>query len=461
MKPPTDLLSRLPSVSDLMENPRIKGLVDRVQEMEVTTGVRQFVERMRAEVSRRTLDAPIPSIGELADRAARFILGRHAAEQPPAINATGQLWPLGLTGPPLADEALASLTATAQHYYVAGDTAAARLAADLADGQGAVVFNSPAAATLVALRSLADGRPVVVSRGELGTMDGTRLTDLADQAGVKLVEVGATDSVSIDDYRVALESGAAVLLRVEAMPYALRGQMCRPELVELVKLADDHGICVVHNIGRGPLAPLAESIPLDVTTASASLTAGAGLVIARGDGYIGGPKCGIAIGRRDLVDQLGAAPLTAVLQVDPLVESALAATLTLCREPDRAAIAIPALARLSTPILNLQSRADRTAAQIASEEGIVSATPTEVPAGDDMGAVRPLPSFGISVICEQSQVARIQSQLEQARPRVIALWHGDRVVLDLRTVDPADDIALVAAFGRQAERDTETQDDKA
>lgn len=457
MKPPTDLFSRLPTVTDLLENPRIKSLVDRVQEMEVTNGVRQFVERMRSEVSRRAHDAPIPSIGELADRAARFILGRHAAEQPQAINATGHLWPSGLSSPPLADEAVATLTAASQHYHLTGSGRTTKLAAELAGGQAARLFNTPAAAMLVAMATLPEGRAIAVARGELGTLDaGLRLTDLAEQAGATLMEIGATDSVTLDDYQRALDSGAGMVLRIEAMPYALRGRSCRPELGDLVKLAESRSARVVHNIGRGSLAPLGDSLPLDVVTASQSLAAGVALAIARGDGYIGGPACGIAIGRREAVERLSTSPLAMLLKPDPIVECALAGTLTLLREPDRAAMAIPALSLLSTPILNLESRAERIAAQIAVLPGIVSATAVEIPASDDLGATRPLPSFGVSIICEQHDLSRIQSQLDASHPRVIGSWHGDRLTLDLRTVAPDEDIALVTAFEPPASSEQHT-----
>jgi L-seryl-tRNA(Ser) seleniumtransferase len=448
MKTPNDFLNRLPSVSDLMENPRIKGLVDRVQEMEVTAGVKQFVERMRREVSRRAFDAPIPSIGELADRAARFILGRHATDVPEVVNATGQLWPAGLSGPPLADEALATLTAGAQHYHARGADAAASLAAELTGAQAARVYGTSAGALLVALSALAEGKPIVVARGELGTMDGCiRLTDLAKQAGTTLVEVGATDSVSEDDYRQALEAGAGIMLRIEALPHALRGQTCRPELSTIVKLANDFGAKVIHHIGRGPLVPLGENFPIDMVTASQSIASGSTLVIARGDGYTGGPRCGLAIGRRDAVEKLTHSHLSPVVSVDPLVENVLAATLTLWRTPDRAAMSIPTLSLLATPLLNLQTRAERMAAQIGAEQGILSAAPVEIAAGDDMGATRPLPSFGVNVLCAGDHLARIKRQLDDARPQVRGNWQGDRVVLDLRTVAPSDDIALVAAFG--------------
>lgn len=452
MKRTNDLFSRLPSVNDLLENPQIKGLVDRVEKLEVTTGVRQFVEKMRREVSRRSLDMPIPSIGDLADRAARYILGRQSSERPPAINATGQLWPPGLSGPPLAYEALAVLTEAAQHYHVASPSAgdslvAGETVARLAGGEAAAVFNTPIAATLLAMASLSGSeRKIAVARGELGTLDGARLTDLAHQAGATLVEVGATDTVQLSDYEQALQSGALMVLRIESLPHALRNATTRPTLEELSKLASAHSAVLVHNIGRGGLSQLPESIPLDVITASQSLASGAALVIARGDGYTGGPACGIAVGQKASLQKLMDSAWSTAFLASGLVTSALDATLALYHSPEKAVLAIPSLAILSTPILNLQSRAERIAAQIAVQPGIVSASPHEIAAGADLGGARPLPSFGVSVICQSDMRQAVADRLDAARPQVAGTWNGDQLLLDLRTVLPDEDIALVAAF---------------
>lgn len=450
MKRPNDLFSRLPSVNDLLENPQIKGLVDRVEKMEVTTGVKQFVDRIRREATRRSLDMPIPSIGDLADRAARYILGRQSTERPQAINATGQLWPAELTGPPLAYEALAVLSESAQHYHVANaqtNRQTADSVALLAGGEAALVFNTPTAATLIAMSSLAEGeRKIAVARGELGTIDGARITDLASQAGVTLVEVGATDSVQIGDYDAALQAGAQVILRIESLPHALRSETERPQLGELAKLAASHSAVLVHNIGHGSLSKLPGSIPLDVVNASESLAVGAHLVITSGNGYTGGPACGIAVGTQQAVGKLTASPLAGALAASPLTECALDATLALHRTPDKATLAIPSLAMLSTPLLNLQSRADRIAAQIAVQPGVVSASAHEIAAGADLGGTRPLPSVGVSVICQSESRQCVADRIEAARPQVVGVWNNDQLLLDLRTVLPDEDIALVAAF---------------
>lgn len=458
MKKPNDLFGRLPSVSDLLENPRIKALVDKAQETEVANGVRQFVERMRTEVSRRALDAPIPSIGELADRAVRYILGRHAQPQSRVINATGQLWHHDLSGPPLADEALASLTVLAQHFHARGQGAAGELAAQMSGARAGCVLHSSSAAIWLALSAIAGDGAVVVARGELGTLDGeVRLTELASQAGANLVEVGATDSVSLDDYRAALEAGAGLILRIEALPHALLRETCRPDVASLAKLAHEFNTPLLHHVGRGPLAPLGETVSLALPTAAESIAAGAALVIARGDGYVGGPACGVAVGNRATIDQLTASPLHGMLKADRLIDSALAGTLSLLNDADRAAIGAPTLAMLSTPLLNLQSRAERVAPQIESLPGIITATPTEIPAAGDMAATQPLPSFGISVLCDEGDLHRLQSQLEESNPPIVGVWDGDRVLLDLRTVLPAEDIALVAAFEPPNSDTTETE----
>lgn len=458
MKSPNDLLNRLPSVGDLLENPRIKALVDRAQETDVAQGVRQFVDRMRSELSRRALDAPIPSIGELADRAARFILGRHAQGDSRVINATGQLWYRNLSGPPLADEALAATTTLAQHFHVRNQDRASRLAAKMATAQAGCVVHSASAAIWLALSSLAGGTKAIVARGEVGTLErNVRLTQLASQAGVELVEVGAADSVSLDDYRAALEVGRALVLRMEALPHALDGETCRPDLRSLAGLAAEFDAPLLHHIGRGPLAPLSEAIPIAIASADQSVSAGAAVVICHGDGYLGGPACGIAVGKQDVINQLTSSPLFGVLKASRLIECTLASTLHLLGDPDRAALALPTLAMLSTPLLNLQSRAERLAPQIDSLPGIVAATPIELPAAADMAAMQPLPSFGISVLCNQNELESIKSQLSESTPPIIGVWHGDRVLLDLRTVLPEEDIALVSAFEPPISKTTEAK----
>ena len=460
MKTPNDLFGRLPSVSDLLENPRIKGLVDRVQEMEVTTGVRQFVDRMRREVSRRAIDTPIPSISELADRAARFILGRHGSTRKQAINATGRLWPTELVGPPLAEDALAALSVLAQHYHVGGSTTACEMAAELAGGQAARLFACPNGAMLAALQSAAEPKRVIVARGEMGTLESNlRLADLAKQAGVELVEVGAADAVSLDDYQRALADGASMLLRVESLPHVLREQTTRPSMEELAKLANQHGATLVHHLGRGPLGPLPEEIEVQATHAAASLAAGASLVVARGDGYLGGPRCGIVVGRREAIDKLDT-PLAAMLAIDPLVETALAATLALWKLPDRTALTIPTLAMLSTPLLNLESRAERIAAQIEPLPGVMTASVVEVEPASDLGANRLLPSYAVSVQLESGHQPRLAKQLAEGDIQVLATWSHDRVLLDLRTVSPSDDIALVSAFDTHPHSEAEVEADE-
>ncbi len=443
----SDLIRRLPSAGDLLDKPQIKGLIDRVEGLDVTSGVRHFVDRMRREVSRRSLDMPIPSIGELADRAARFILGRHVSEPPQVINATGQLWPVGLSGPPLADDAIAALSAALQHYHVAAGVGATSAVARAAGAGAAVLFNSPNASMLLAMASLAGGEPIVVARGELGTLDaGTRLTDLATQAGVAILEVGAADAVELADYERALASGAKMVLRIESLPHAVSGQTHRPSIDELAAVVAKHSGLLVHDIGRGPLAPLPDAIPLEVISATESLASGASLVVARGDGYLGGPACGLALGHEKSVAKIANHPLHSTVALSPQLATALEATLGLHRDPDRASLSIPTLAFLSTPLENLRSRAERLAAQIAVQPGIASAVAKEIPAAIDLGGTQPLASFGIQIECKADSFDRIAKQMEENRPRLLGVQEGEGVRLDLRIVAPDDDIALVAAF---------------
>lgn len=447
MRPPSDLFRRLPTVNDLLENPQIKSLVERVNQMEVTAGVRQFVDRLRREVSRRRLDMPLPSIGELADRARRFILGKRAAGLPRVVNATGDLWPAGMSGPPLAEEAVAAVTDLMQHYHAQGDQEVAEAIADFAGAEAAMVVNSANAALWLALAAMADGKPVVVARGELGTLDGdVRLTDVAAQGGVQLVEVGATNSTTLADYEQALVAGAGLVLRIESVPYAVATECTRPTVAELVAAAAAHSVPMLHHLGRGSLAPLDDEIDIDVPDAGKSLAAGSSLVVLRGDGYLGGPDCGLVVGKRTMIARLRNHPLAKIVGAVALVEGALGATLAAHRQPDRRAMAIPLISLLTTPLDNLQIRAARLASQIADKQGIASAEPIALPPGGTSGTARPLASFGIAIDCEPEATRRIAQQLEESHPRVVGHWNENRLVLDLRSVFPDEDIPLVSAF---------------
>ena len=289
MKKPSELFSRLPSVNDLLESPQIKSLVDKANQLEITTGVRQYIDRARDELKRRKLDMPLPSIGELAERAARFIRGREKSSANETINATGEIWHPAISSPPLAEAAIDAIADAAYRYHTSEPpTELVKGVAKLAGAEAALVVGNANAALLLAMAALGGRVPITIARGELGTLeDGTRLTELAILAGATLNEVGAIEQATSGDYRDTL-SPEGMLLRIESLPGTTISQLARPAASELANLARSANSIFVQFIDRNPIASKAGDLELPEASAERCLADGASLVIARGDGYFGG-----------------------------------------------------------------------------------------------------------------------------------------------------------------------------
>ncbi len=449
MKSPKPFLGRFPSVNEILENPRIKSLMERVNQMEVTSGVRQYVERARQELSRRSLDMPIPSIGEITERAARYILRRRGPQPARVINATGQYWPAGVAGPPVAEEAILAAGESMQHYHAATTRDVEEALAEAAGGKAAIVCNTASSALWLALAASHQGKGLVIARGELGTLDdGTRISELALGLGISIVEVGAADGATLEDYRQAFTMREMVVLRVESLAQrAWEGD--RPSLADLAGVCQPSGGVLVHYLHNAPLQPLAGASPEGMTLA-ASLKQGADVAVVRGEGYLGGPSCGLAVGGRKWIAAMRAHPLAPLLKLHPSLVAALGMTLTLHRTTSGVAGGLPIVALRSTPLENLRLRAERIAAQLAALTTIAEAKAVALESGPSTSGTRELASFGVHVKFSPESIARARREMAAGRPRIDGVWLGDELLLDLRTMFPGEDIEVVSHFESHA-----------
>ena len=261
------------------------------------------------------------------------------------INATGVLLHTGLGRAPLAEVAIAEIAATARDYAsVELDLRSGRrsqrtlavegLLTELTGAEAALVVNNNAGATMLALAALAAGREVVVSRGQLIEIGGSYwLPDVMTACGGVLREVGATNKTRLDDYARAIGSQTAALLLVHTSNFVVVGFTEDVSLGDLVKLARPHQLPVIHDIGSGALVDFAQFGCTGEPVASASIKQGADLVLFSGDKLLGGPQCGVIVGRRSLVETIAKHPMTRALRVDKLTLAALRATLRLYRDP--------------------------------------------------------------------------------------------------------------------------------
>jgi L-seryl-tRNA(Ser) seleniumtransferase len=359
------------------------------------------------------------------------------------INATGVIVHTNLGRAPLADAVLERVREIGRGYSnLEYDLAAARrgsrqdhvveILRRLTGADAALVVNNNAAAVMLALAALAEGREVLVSRGELIEIgDGFRIPDVLARSGARLREVGTTNRTRAMDYESAIGSETALLLRVHQSNFRLVGFTEQPRLEELAAVAGRHALPLVDDLGSGALIELG-----DEPTARASLAGGADLVCFSGDKLLGGPQAGIVVGRADLVERLRRHPLQRALRADKLTLAALEATLSLALDaPDE----IPVLRMLRERVDHVRERAECLAALVDGE-----VEETVARAG---GGSLPLTELA-SVACAVEE--DLAAKLRLGEPPVIAVVRDGRTLLDCRTItdEEVDEVADAIAAAR-------------
>ncbi len=354
----------IPSVHVLLEQDGVRVLTEQAPRHVVAEAVRAALAAARVDPAA----APATEAAWATDIARR--LG--ASERPtlqPALNATGVVLHTNLGRAPLAEAAIRALVDVARgfstlEYDVERGARGARhvhcaaLLRELTGAEDALVVNNCAAALVLALNTLADGREAIVSRGELVEIGGSfRVPEIMARSGARLVEVGTTNRTHADDYRRACTPQTGAIVSVHRSNFTVEGFVAAVPARELSALADDAGVPLIHDFGSGLMLDLAPWGLRGEPTAHDAVAAGPSLVVMSGDKLLGGPQAGIILGRTPVVEALRANPLARALRVDKLTLAALHATLRLYREPERAVREIPALAMLTTPVAALRERA--------------------------------------------------------------------------------------------------------
>ena len=450
----------LPSVNTLLDHPSIREEIERVGRPSVVEAAREVLDRARAEIARG-------SGSEGLDALAVRLSGRLYSRRPSlrrVINATGILLHTGLGRAPLSQAAVDAIARVAGGYCdLELDLEAnsrgrrtepvADLLRRLTGAEAATVVNNNAAATVLALRAVAKGREVVVSRGQLVEIGGSyRLPEVFEASGARLVEVGTTNRTRLSDYERVIGPNTAALLRVHASNYRIVGFVESVAVADLANLAHSRGLLMIDDVGSGALRPgLPAGIAADEPTIAGGLAAGADLVLASGDKLLGGPQCGLIVGRRAAIALLESDPLMRAFRVDKLTIAALAATLELALDPNRAALEIPLWAFLNTPIESLRSRAEAIAASL--REGgryAAEAVASEAELGGGSAPAVPIPSAAIRLTPPFSEPDRdeggLARRLRLGDPAILVRVHRGAVWIDLRAIPPAEDDEILDAL---------------
>ena len=363
------------------------------------------------------------------------------------LNATGVIVHTNLGRAPLAPSALARVEEVGRSY--------SNLELDLESGargsrqahvsealrratgaEAALVVNNNAAAVLLAVAALGEGREVVVSRGELVEIgDGFRIPEVLARSGARMVEVGTTNRTRASDYERAIGPETAVLLRVHQSNYRIVGFTEAVPTRELARIAHAAGLVLVDDLGSGSLLDMG-----DEPTAAGSIRDGADVVCFSGDKLLGGPQAGIVVGRGDLVERLRRHPLQRALRADKLTLAALEGTLAVLADPERARAEIPVLRMLDEPLGVVRERAERLAILIGGE---VEETVARVG-----GGALPLAELPSAACAIEESLAPL---LRLGTPPVVGIVRDGRLLLDARTLtaDEVDDVARAVLQARR------------
>jgi L-seryl-tRNA(Ser) seleniumtransferase len=413
------------------------------------------VDAVRAAVAqaRETATAPADDDGWAAEIAGRLAeLARPSLRR--VINATGVVLHTNLGRAPLPDAAIDAVAAIAGGYSnleldLSSGTRGSRythcaaLLRELTGAEDALVVNNCAAALVLALNTVAEGREAILSRGELVEIGGSfRVHDIMSKSGARLREVGATNRTHLADYERAIGPETGALLKVHRSNFAVRGFTSEVSVHELAPLAAAHGLPIVHDLGSGLLVGL-ESIGLrGEPTAREARDAGATIVVMSGDKLLGGPQAGLIVGESRWLEAMRRNPLARSYRVDKLTLAALEATLALYREPERALREIPTLALLGTPTDTLRARA-RALCDTLAHDGIACA------AIDSTGSVGagafPDATLAGAAVALDGDAERWAARLRAGSPAVVGRIHDGRLQLDLRAVPERELAALARA----------------
>jgi L-seryl-tRNA(Ser) seleniumtransferase len=448
----TDSRRQLPSVDRLLHQPAIQELLQIAPRGAVVAAVRESLEAART----RRAGPPDQWEEDVRERLVRRI----GASLLPVLNATGVVLHTNLGRAPLPDAAIQAMTSIAGGYTnlefdlpsgtrgTRSDQCRALLRVTTGAEDGLVV-NNAAGALVLALNAVAEGREVLISRGELIEIGGSfRIPDIMGKSGARLREVGTTNRTHLEDYRRALDGGVAAILTVHRSNFEQRGFVASPKPAEVAALASEAGVPYLYDVGSGLLADLSAWGLQEEPRVPDAVAAGAGLVLFSGDKLLGGPQAGCLVGRSDLVARCRSNPLARALRADKLTLAALAATLALYQEPDEAIRSIPVLAMLTLDPGELARRATELAS-LCPREVRAEVTPGESAVGGGAFPGAALPTTLVALEAGSLGPDGLALRLRLGEPPIVVRVAADRVLLDPRTL-PEDTFLIVARAIEQA-----------
>ena len=448
-----ELLQHLPKIDEMMlhleKGERLAGVPREL----VKEACRSVVEELRGRIladAGRGRELRLPTKEAAAERAAGIVEGFGAYRLRRVINATGVILHTNLGRAPLCREALERVVEVARGYsnleydLEKGERGlrydhVRRLLCALAGAEDALVVNNNAAAVLLVLNSLAEGKEAIVSRGELIEIGGEfRIPEVMAKSGARMQEVGTTNRTRLADYERAIGPETGLILKVHTSNFRIVGFTEEAGLASLVELGKKHGLPVMDDLGSGCFIELDRYGLEREPTVRDCIATGVDVVTFSGDKLLGGPQAGIILGKREILERIRRNPLNRALRIDKLTLAALEATMVKYLRPAEALTDIRVLKALTEPLEAVRKRARRLAALLrrALPEGLsVSLVDGVSMAGGGSLPTREIPTVLVGVRAAALSAAALEERLRRGETPIIVRVADDRVLFDLRTID--------------------------
>ncbi len=459
-----DLLRQLPSLDRLLKTKESEGLIAKYGRESVVSAARKVIENLRSSIRKEKEGTPAGdklSQENILKGIETHLLKAFSPSLVRAVNASGVVLHTGLGRAALPKEAQDAIAEVIEGYCtLATDVETGKrghrdihldnLLCEITGAEAATVVNNNAAATMLILNTLAEGKEVIVSRGQLVEIGGAfRMPDVMAASGAILREVGTTNRTHLRDYAAVIWEETGAIMRVHHSNYRIVGFSGEPGIEELAQLAKEHNIPLIDDLGSGALVDLSEYGLEKEPMVHHSLKAGADVACFSGDKLIGGPQAGIIVGKSDLIRRIRKNPLARAFRIGKMTIAGMEATLQLFRSPEKLKERHPVYRMFALSVTEVESRAKkalRTLKKQISEGAEFSVVDGGSQVGSGSVPVQTIPTKLLMVRSTAISAERLASSLRHHQPAVFPRVQNDAVLLDFRTIQEQEDKVVLEAL---------------
>jgi L-seryl-tRNA(Ser) seleniumtransferase len=459
-----ELLKRLPAVDEILKDGRTQQWLQAYPRVLVLNAIRTVLDRRRTLIlecgDKKTIDDKILTLAAILDEAKPVLEHLSEPSLKSVINATGVVVHTNLGRSILSERAIQRVVEAARSYsnleydIAAGERGKRHVHVEgmlkrLTGVEAATAVNNNAAAVLLCLNSIARGREVIVSRGELVEIGGSfRVPDVMERSGARLREVGTTNKTHLKDYEQAINENTALLLKVHTSNYKIVGFTKEIEAEDLVKLGKQHKLPVMWDLGSGSFIDLSAYGAGVEPTVQHAVDSGVNVLTFSGDKLLGGPQAGMILGKKEWLDLIRSNPLARALRIDKMTMAALDATLHQYLDMEKASRDIPTLWMLTQPLSEIERKAEMLSDGLKQLADPVLEVLVQDDTSQSGGGALPTGNVPTKTVCirhDRLSANKIESGLRLNKPHVIARIREGMVVFDPRTLNDEEIGKIVGA----------------